>query len=329
MKSILVTGGAGYIGSHTCKLLHQQGYEPVVLDNLVYGHKEFVKWGPFEQGDINNQEFVEALFRRHTPAAVIHFAAYAYVGESVTDPAKYYRNNVAGTLNLLDAMRRNGCNAIVFSSSCATYGLPDTLPINEQHGQNPINPYGKSKLMVEEILKDYDVAYGLKSVSLRYFNAAGADFDGELGEDHRPETHLIPLVIDAAMGKRDDVSLFGTDYETKDGTAIRDYIHVTDLADAHARSIDFLASETKSDVFNLGTGTGYSVQDIINSIEQITGKSVPVVRKDRRAGDPPTLVADASKAEEKLGWKARHSDLTDIISSAWNWHKKRLCMARS
>jgi UDP-glucose-4-epimerase GalE len=323
MKTILVTGGAGYIGSHTCKLLHKQGYTPVVLDNLVYGHKEFVKWGPFEEGDINNPEVVEAVFRKYAPAAVIHFAAYAYVGESVADPAKYYRNNIGGTLCLLDAMRSNDCDTIVFSSSCATYGLPDTLPINEQHSQNPINPYGKSKLMVEEILKDYDLAYGIKSVSLRYFNAAGADLDGEIGEDHCPETHLIPLVIHSAMGGKSTVNLYGTDYSTEDGTAIRDYIHVADLADAHTRSIEFLVNDKRSDVFNLGTGNGYSVKAIINSVEQVTRQTVAVEYKDRRPGDPPMLVADASKAEDTLGWNARHSDLSNIISSAWEWHKRR------
>lgn len=322
-KTILVTGGAGYIGSHTCKLLHSMGYIPVVLDNLVYGHRSFVQWGPLVEGDINDPLVLERIFLQYSPRAVIHFAAFAYVGESMTEPAKYYQNNVSGTLSLLEAMRKNSCNHMVFSSSCATYGLPESLPINEQHPQSPISPYGRSKLMVEEILQDYDRAYGVKSVALRYFNAAGADPEGQIGEDHTPETHLIPLTIYSALGRNKSIEVFGTDYPTSDGTAIRDYIHVDDLADAHVRSLEFLDAGQKSDSFNLGTGSGSSVQQVIDAVGLEAGCPVPVVYSARRPGDPPVLVADACKAQEILGWRADHSDLAGIISSAWKWHEKQ------
>ncbi len=322
-KTILVTGGAGYIGSHTCKLLQSRGYSPVVLDNLVYGHRSFVKWGPFYQGDIHDSLLLDTIFQKHSPSAVIHFAAFAYVGESVGDPGKYYRNNVAGTLDLLDGMRRNGCSKIVFSSSCAIYGLPATLPIQEKQVQAPINPYGKSKLMVEKILADFDNAYGIKSVSLRYFNAAGADADGELGEDHDPETHLIPLTIYSVLGRIQNLEIYGTDYATPDGTAIRDYIHVNDLAEAHVSSLEYLEAEKHSQAINLGTGNGLSVQKIVDEAEKVTGITVPVVYGKRRPGDPPVLVADAQKAWEILGWKPLLSDPATLLGSAWNWHKKR------
>ena len=322
---ILVTGGAGYIGSHTCKLLHGKGYTPVVLDNLVYGHESFVKWGPFVKGDINDPVLLDTVFEQYSPAAVIHFAAFAYVGESVAEPEKYYQNNVSGTLSLLGAMRRNGCNHIVFSSSCATYGLPDSLPISEAHSQVPINPYGRSKLMVEEILRDYDQAYGMKSVMLRYFNAAGADIDGEIGEDHTPETHLIPLTIYTALGLQPHIRVFGTDYATDDGTAVRDYVHVTDLAEAHVQSLQFLQDEDCSQEINLGTGRGCSVMEIIKEVQQLSTEKFSVIFEERRQGDPPILVAETKKAEQLLGWQPTRSDLHNIVSTAWNWHVRRHC----
>ncbi len=319
-KTVLVTGGAGYIGSHTCKYLDSKGYIPIVLDNLVYGHREFVKWGPFYEGDIRDSSLLDEIFSRHKPEAVIHFAAYGYVGESVTDPAKYYQNNVAGTLSLLDAMRRGECWRIVFSSTCATYGEPEQVPITEDEPRNPINPYGMSKLMVERILADYDNAYGIKHGALRYFNAAGADMDGELGEEHSPETHLIPLIVGAGLGKRSHIEIYGTDYDTPDGTAIRDYIHVTDLADAHVRMLEFLGREEKSLQLNLGTGSGHSVKEVIGAVEAVSGRSISVKVGPRRPGDPPELIADATRAAKLLGWKPEFSDLTTIVKSAWNWH---------
>ncbi len=320
---ILVTGGAGYIGSHTCKFLHERGYMPIVLDNLVYGHRSAVKWGPFIEGDIHDQNVLDRIFSEYSPAAVIHFAAFAYVGESMIAPGKYYRNNVAGTLSLLESMRRHGCPHIVFSSSCATYGLPETLPLSESHPLRPISPYGRSKLMVEEILRDYDSAHGLKFVALRYFNAAGADLAGELGEDHAPETHLIPLAVSAALGTQPELQLFGTDYPTEDGTAVRDFVHVTDLAAAHVQGLEFLEQQETSQAINLGTGRGYSVREIIREVERAGGREVPFVRRERRAGDPPVLVADAAKAGRLLGWRPMRSDLPTIISSAWKWHAGR------
>ncbi len=322
-KIILVTGGAGYIGSHTCKLLHCKGYTPVVLDNLVYGHESFVKWGPFVKGDINDPILLDKVFKRYSPVAVIHFAAFAYVGESMAEPEKYYQNNVGGTLSLLGAMRRNGCSHIVFSSSCATYGLPDSLPISEAHSQAPVNSYGRSKLMVEEILGDYDRAYGMKSVVLRYFNAAGADIDGEIGEDHTPETHLIPLVIYTALGLQPHIRVFGTDYATDDGTAVRDYVHVSDLAEAHVLSLQFLEDEGCSQEINLGTGRGCSVMELIKEVQQISTANLPLILEERRKGDPPILVAETKKAEQLLGWQPTRSDLHNIVSTAWNWHARR------
>lgn len=322
MKSILVTGGAGYIGSHTCKMLAGRGYTPVSYDNLIYGHESAVKWGPFQKGDILDRKKLSEIFHLYKPSAVIHFAAFAYVGESVKDPGKYYRNNVAGTISLLEAMRQCGCNKIIFSSTCATFGEPDKLPITESACQKPINPYGKSKLMIEQILKDYDTAYGIKHVALRYFNAAGADPDLEIGEDHTPETHLIPLVIDAALGRRENIEVYGTDYATPDGTAVRDYIHVTDLADAHAKSLQFLENKGESNQFNLGTGSGTSVQEIIDKVSQISGEKVPVIYGKRREGDPPALVAGRAKAHEKLNWVPIYSDLKTIIKTAWSWHSR-------
>lgn len=320
MKNILVTGGAGYIGSHTCKLLAQQGHLPITYDNLIYGHAQAVQWGPFIQGDIRDTEALSKVFAEYQPEAVIHFAAFAYVGESVEHPEKYYQNNVAGTLALLEVMRRFGCDQFIFSSTCATYGNPQALPLTEEHPQQPINPYGRSKLMIEQILADYSTAYDFSSIALRYFNAAGADMDGDIGEDHEPETHLIPLTILAALEKRSAIEVYGTDYDTPDGTAIRDYIHVADLADAHVRALDLLQEEKKSRVFNLGTGTGTSVQSIIRTVEELSGRKVPVKYGPRRPGDPPALIASADKAAEFLGWRPRHSDIETIIRSALAWH---------
>jgi UDP-glucose-4-epimerase GalE len=319
--TILVTGGAGYIGSHTCKVLKSKGYTPVTFDNLVYGHEYAVKWGPFEKGDILSEEQLSKVFEEYRPAAVIHFAAFAYVGESVTEPGKYYKNNVAGTINLLEVMRTFDCSKIVFSSTCATYGIPESVPISEVGAQNPVNPYGRSKLMIEHMLSDYDSAYGMKHVALRYFNAAGADPDGEIGEDHTPETHLIPLAIEAALGRREHLEVYGTDYNTSDGTAIRDYIHVTDLADAHLKALDMLQRENRSDQINLGTGSGTSVQDIIEGVGKCC-KGVPVVYGPRRTGDPPLLIADAAKARDVLDWVPQHSELSTIVDTAVLWHQR-------
>ncbi|MCI5221658.1 MAG: UDP-glucose 4-epimerase GalE [Candidatus Electrothrix sp. AR4] len=322
-KTILVTGGAGYIGSHTCKLLHEQGYTPVTYDNLVYGHAWAVQWGPFVQGDIRDKELLEKVFAQYQPEAVIHFAAFAYVGESVQQPEKYYSNNVAGTLALLEVMRQYGCKQFIFSSTCATYGNPQLLPLDESHPQQPINPYGRSKLMIEQILSDYSAAYGLLYIALRYFNAAGADQDGGIGEDHSPETHLLPLAIFSALGQLSNIEVFGTDYATADGTAIRDYIHVSDLAEAHVKALDFLNTEKKSQVFNLGTGSGTSVQRIIDTVQKLSGKAVPVKYGPRRPGDPPALIASAEKAASLLGWRPKRSEIGTIIKSALDWHASR------
>jgi len=319
---VLVTGGAGYIGSHACKALVQRGYQPVALDNLVYGHRSAVRWGPLEIGDIADAKTLDYVFRRYRPGAVMHFAAYAYVGESVAEPAKYYRNNLAGTLSLLEAMLRHGVESIVFSSTCATYGLPEQLPISERQRQCPINPYGSSKWMVEQILRDFAPAYGVRSVALRYFNAAGADPDGAIGENHDPETHLIPLAIQAALGARGCLNIYGTDYDTPDGTAIRDYIHVNDLASAHVRALHYLKANGGSNVFNLGLGRGYSVREVVNAVERATGRSVPVTYAARRAGDPPVLVADATLAGRELNWRPEFTDLDSIVETAFVWHRR-------
>ena len=321
MRSILVTGGAGYIGSHTCKALHKAGFIPVTLDNLVYGQREAVKWGPFIEGDLSDKVLLRKTLTDHDIEAVIHFAAYAYVGESMEQPQKYFTNNVVNTLNLLDIMHDTGIGYIVFSSTCATYGLPEHIPIDESHPQQPVNPYGESKLFIERALKWYGMAHGLRSVALRYFNAAGADTDREIGEDHEPETHLIPLVIQAALGQREKVSIFGTDYPTADGTAIRDYVHVTDLGDAHVRALEYLLGGGESIALNLGTGSGYSVRDVITSVENASGRKVPVMNAPRRAGDPPELVADATAAKRWLGWEPRHSSLDNITRTALEWHQ--------
>lgn len=320
--NILVTGGAGYIGSHACKALSRAGYLPVTYDNLVHGHASAVKWGPLERGDILDRGRLDVVISQYQPSAIMHFAAFAYVGESVTDPGKYYRNNVAGSLNVLEAARDYGIDQLVFSSTCATYGVPDRLPITEDTLQTPINPYGASKLMVERMMSDFGAAHGLRSVILRYFNAAGADPDNEIGERHDPETHLIPLVLDAASGRRAQVTVFGTDYDTPDGTCIRDYIHVSDLADAHVRAIDLLGTGAASRVFNVGTGHGYSVRQVIDAVSRIAGSTVPVEYGSRRAGDPAALVSDASRARDELGWEPRMPGLDQIVSTAWAWHQR-------
>ena len=320
--TVLVTGGAGYIGSHACKALARAGYLPVAYDNLTYGHASAAKWGPLERGDILDRVRLDEVISGYKPDAVMHFAAFAYVGESVTDPGKYYRNNVAGSLTLLEASRDHGIARFVFSSTCATYGIPDYLPIREETAQRPINPYGASKLMVERMLTDFGTAHDLRSIALRYFNAAGADPDNELGEDHEPETHLIPLVLDAASGRRPHVTIFGTDYETPDGTCVRDYIHVSDLADVHVKTLETLEGGASSGAYNLGNGRGFSVRQVLDTVERITGLAVPVRLGDRRAGDPAALVSDAAKARSELGWHPKLVDLEAIIRTAWAWHQR-------
>lgn len=321
MRSILVVGGAGYIGSHMVKYLARAGRHVVVLDNLSTGHADVVRYGELVVGDMADTELLDRLFHSHRFDAVMHFAAFSLVGESVSDPGKYYRNNVANTLNLLDAMVRHQVTHFVFSSTAATFGEPQTDRIDESHRQNPINPYGRSKLVVEHILADYDRAYGLRSVCLRYFNAAGADPEGELGERHDPETHLIPLVLQAASGRRSHIHVFGTDYETPDGSCLRDYIHVQDLCSAHQLALEWLQKHDQSQQFNLGNGDGYSVLEVITTAREVTGKEIPVLIGDRRVGDPARLIADATLAQQQLGWKPDYPDLADMIAHAWQWEQ--------
>lgn len=318
MKNILVLGGAGYIGSHAVKKLLIKGYNPIVVDNLVYGHREAVLAKEFYQIDIGNKIELNAVFKKHKIDAVVHFAAYTYVGESVTNPKKYYNNNLINTINVLDCMIENDVKNIVFSSTCATYGNPEYSPLDEKHIQSPINPYGWTKYMVEKVMDDYDRAYGLKSICLRYFNAAGADKDGQLAEKHNPETHLIPLVLQTALGQREFINVFGNDYDTPDGTCIRDYIHVEDLADAHILAIEKLFEEKKSYRINLGTGIGTSVNEIIQSAQRVTGKEIPVLYVDRRDGDPAKLVASNEYAQEVLYWIPKYVNIDDIVKSAYN-----------
>lgn len=320
-KTILVAGGAGYIGSHTCMTLRERGYEPVVFDNLCNGHEHFVKWGPLEKGDIRDRARLDEVFRKYQPAAVLHFAAFIEVGESVKNPDGFYNNNVVGSLNLLSAALAAGVKGFVFSSTCATYGLPEYVPMDEKHVQVPINPYGRTKLLVEQALSDYDEYAGLSHVILRYFNAAGADPQGRIGEKHDPETHAIPLAIDAALGRRDGFSVFGTDYETRDGTCVRDYIHVLDLADAHVRAVDYLLAGGASTKINLGTGRGTTVKELLETISRISGRDFPVSYTDRRPGDSVSLVANNEKARDVLGWVPQH-DLDTIVETAWKWHSK-------
>jgi UDP-arabinose 4-epimerase len=318
--SVLVTGGAGYIGSHACKALAQAGYTPVTLDNLVNGHRSAVRWGPFVRGELADEPLVRRVLREHRIQAVMHFAGFGYVGESMQAPGKYFSNNVCGTIALLNAMRAENAKCLVFSSTCATYGIPQVVPIDEDHPQLPVNPYGESKLFVERALGWFHAAHGLRYATLRYFNAAGADADLDTGEDHEPETHLIPLAIDAALGSRPPVSIFGTDYDTPDGTAIRDYIHVTDLAAAHVLALRRLLSGAASMQVNLGTGCGHSVREVIRAIEEVSGRQVPVREAPRRPGDPPVLVAACGRASRLLGWTPVHSDLANIVATAWRWH---------
>lgn len=320
--AILICGGAGYIGSHVNKYLNQNGYDTVVFDNLVYGHREAVRRGTFVQGDLSNWDEIEEVFRRFSIEAVIHLAAYAYVGESVLEPEKYYYNNVVCTLNLLRVMKKYGCKRIIFSSTCAVFGEPDTLPITEDMPQNPVNPYGFTKLVVEHTLRDYARAYGLQFVVLRYFNAAGADPEGEIGESHDPETHLIPLVLDAASGKRPNIKVFGTDYDTPDGSCIRDYVHVWDLASAHLLALKYLEEGGKSEFFNLGNEQGTSVLEVVETVRRITGREVPVIYERRREGDPARLVGSSGKIRERLGWKPEFCGIEKIVEHAWKWYEK-------
>ena len=322
-ETVLVTGGAGYIGSHACKALARAGYRPVAYDSLIRGHREAVRWGPFVDADLADIERLADAFKRHKVAAVMHFAAFTYVGESMTNPELYFRNNGYNSLRLLEAMRAAGVRHIVFSSTAAIYGNPDRVPIPESAPQRPVNPYGESKLMVERMLHWYGAAHGFTHAALRYFNAAGADMDCEIGEDHEPETHLIPLVLQAAMGRRPRIDVLGTDYPTPDGTAIRDYIHVQDLADAHVKALAHLMQGGASLELNLGTGVGHSVREVIAAAERVTGRRIPQRETGRRPGDPPVLVAEASRTREVLGWVPTLSTLDTILASAWAWHNRR------
>jgi UDP-glucose-4-epimerase GalE len=328
VKKVLVTGGAGYIGSHACKALAAAGYHPIAYDNLSYGHRRAVQWGPLVVGDLADTALVRRTIREHEVTACLHFAAFTYVGESVTDPRKYFRNNVVNTLGLLDSLVEAGVRRMVFSSTCATYGDPQYMPLDEAHPQHPVNPYGESKLMVERMLHWYGRAYGLNWSALRYFNASGADPEGRIGEDHDPETHLIPLVLQAAAGERSHVSIFGADYPTPDGTAIRDYIHVDDLAEAHVLALAHLEKGGDSLALNLGTGSGHSVRAVIESVERVTGLAVPVRSAPRREGDPAVLVAQPDRARAVLGWQPHRHDIDDIVATAWTWHQ-RMAAARA
>ena len=322
MTRILVTGGAGYVGSHTCKLLAREGHEIAIFDNLSRGHRELVKWGPLIEGDLRNGALVRESLLNFRPAVVIHFAALAYVGESAADPGLYYDNNVNGSLSLLTAMRDTGIGRIVVSSTCAVYGQPERMPITEDMPHAPINPYGSSKAAMERICRDFGAAHGIRSAALRYFNAAGCDPDGETGERHDPEPHLIPRALMALDGEIDALDLFGADYPTPDGTCIRDYVHVNDLASAHALAAGYLIDGGGSDAFNLGTGRGVSVREVLDAVTRVAGKSVPHRIAPRRAGDPSVLVADANRARTMLGWTARRSDIDTIVRTAWSWHRQ-------
>jgi len=319
---ILVTSGAGYIGSHTIDLLQKEGYEVVVFDNLVYGHKEAVSC-PLVAGDLLDKKAVRKVFEENKFTAVIHFAAYALAGESMSKPGKYFENNILGGLNLLEAMKDFGVKYIVFSSTCAVYGYPEKLPVTEESPLKPVSVYGESKLTFEKILRWYDEIYGIKNICLRYFNAAGADLEGKIGEDHQPETHIIPLAIKTALGQQKEFTLFGDDYPTPDGTCIRDYIHVLDLASAHIKALEFLQKENRSDIFNVGTGNGYSNKQILEMVKKISGVDFPIKIAPRRPGDPAAIWADNKKIKKVLGWQPKYSDLETIIRSAWKWYKSR------
>ncbi len=318
---VLVLGGAGYIASHVCKLLNKRGHKVIVYDNLSKGYRAFAKWGVFIPGDICDEVQLELVFKEFKIDAVMHFCAFIEVGESVVDPARYYENNVSNTLKVLKVMQRHGVNKFIFSSTAAVYGMPERIPILEDDKKAPINPYGMSKLMIENILEDYDRAYGLKSIRFRYFNAAGADPDGEIGEAHIPESHLIPLVLDAALKRRQDIKVFGSDYDTKDGTAVRDFVHVNDLADAHIAGLDRLFAGGDSNYYNLGSGEGFTVNEVIDCVKKVTKKDFVVTPVDRRAGDPPYLIAKSDKVKRELGWRINY-DLENIVATAYNWHKK-------
>lgn len=324
--NILVTGGAGYVGSHACKTLKRSGFSPIVLDNFVYGHDWAVKWGPYFKMSLSETDKIVELLEREKISAVMHFAAYAYVGESVREPLKYYENNLAGSVSLLKAMQIAQVDKIVFSSSCATYGVPLKSPIEESASQEPINPYGQTKLMIEKVLQDLAFSGAMNSISLRYFNAAGADPEGEIGEDHEPETHLIPLAIEASYRDDRELTVFGTDYPTNDGTGVRDYIHVADLATAHVAALRLLYAENNnratSRAYNLGTGRGQSVRDVIFGLEKITERKVKVKYGERRPGDPAELVASSALAQRELGWQPKHSSLEEILRDAVKWYKK-------
>jgi len=321
MKTVLVTGGAGYIGSHACKALSQAGYNPVTYDNLVTGWQDAVKFGPFEQGDLMDRARLDEVFTKHQPVAVMHFAALSQVGEAMAEPGKYWSNNVTGSLTLIEAAVAAGCLDFVFSSTCATYGEHDNVVLDETTSQHPLNAYGASKRAIEDILRDFEAAHGLRHVIFRYFNVAGADPDGEVGEFHRPETHLVPLMLDAIDGKRDGLTVFGTDYETPDGTCIRDYVHVCDLVDAHVLGLDWLEQGKDSRVFNLGTGSGFSVFEVIEQSKSVTNRPVPYTVGARRAGDCTKLVSGSVRAETELGWNPKRSTLEIMISDAWRWHQ--------
>ena len=321
-QKVLVTGGAGYIGSHACKVLQQSGFIPVTFDNLVTGWRDAVKFGPFEQGDLLNKSDVDRVFEKHLPVAVMHFAALSQVGESIQKPGLYWQNNVLGSLNLIQAAVDNGCMDFVFSSTCATYGEQDGVVLDEDSMQHPINAYGASKRAVENILANYQATYGLNQVIFRYFNVAGADPEAEIGEFHQPETHLIPLILDAVDGKRDALTIFGTDYDTPDGTCIRDYVHVCDLVEAHVLGLKWLQEGRGSRVFNLGTGDGFSVREVVEHAEQVTKRPVPLKKGARRVGDCTKLLSGSSRAVSELGWSATRSNMKQMITDAWRWHQK-------
>ncbi len=321
MTNILVTGGAGYIGSHACKALAQAGYVPVTYDNLVTGWQDAVKYGPFEQGDLLDRDRLDQVFAQYQPAAVMHFAALSQVGEAMSEPGRYWRNNVTGSLNLIEAAVAAGCLDFVFSSTCATYGEHDNVVLDESAPQHPLNAYGTSKRAIEDILRDFEQAHGLNHVIFRYFNVAGADPEGEVGEFHRPETHLVPLMLDAIDGKRDALTVYGTDYDTPDGTCIRDYVHVCDLVDAHVLGLRWLEQGKGSRVFNLGTGTGFSVKEVIAQSRSVTNREVPFITGPRRAGDCTKLVSGSTRAEAELGWRPNRSRLETMIADAWRWHQ--------
>ena len=321
MATVLVTGGAGYIGSHACKALAQAGYTPVTFDNLSTGWQDAVRFGPFEQGDLLDRARIDEVLARHRPDAIMHFAAFSQVGESMQNPGKYWRNNVWGSQNLIEAAVDAGCMDFVFSSTCATYGDQDNVVLDENSEQHPMNSYGASKRAIEDILKNFGAAYGLNHVIFRYFNVAGADPDAEVGEFHQPETHLIPLMLDAIDGKRDALTIFGTDYDTPDGTCIRDYVHVCDLVDAHVLGLKWLEGGKGSKVFNLGTGSGFSVREVVNHSAAVTNREVPIVEGDRRLGDCTRLVSGSTRAETELGWRPKRSDLPTMIADAWRWHR--------